>query len=217
MLLGFYYAITGAMVYFSLRHTNGTLVYPLDDTYIHMAMAKNFAQHGVWGVTSHGFSSSTSSPLFTGILALGYFLFGYHGLQPLILNLIFGSILIAYVYLRLAPIARFPWPGLATLGFLLIVSLPALTFIGMEHILHVFLCLAFLELASFALAGIGTKQTNRLLLAVACLLPLARYEGIFPIAIVTFFLLLQKRVRLAGALFFGRHYPCFSVWLVEPP
>ena len=35
---------------------NGYLVYALDDPYIQMAMAKNFSQHGVWGITRFGFT-----------------------------------------------------------------------------------------------------------------------------------------------------------------
>src|ERR1041385_85438 len=46
-----------------LRSTEGRLVYALDDAYIHMAVAKNLAEAGVWGCTPFHFSSSSSSPL----------------------------------------------------------------------------------------------------------------------------------------------------------
>jgi hypothetical protein len=42
----------------SLRLNQGHFVYGLDDAYIHMSIAKNFALHGVWGVTPYAFSSS---------------------------------------------------------------------------------------------------------------------------------------------------------------
>ena len=35
----------------SLRMNHGHLIYTLDDSYILMAMARNFARHGVWGMT----------------------------------------------------------------------------------------------------------------------------------------------------------------------
>ena len=43
------------------QDTGATLVYGLDDAYIHMAIAKNLARHGVWGVTPFHFASASSS------------------------------------------------------------------------------------------------------------------------------------------------------------
>ena len=45
----------------SLSLTGGHLAYALDDAYIHTAMAKNISQHGVWGVSSHEFSSTSGN------------------------------------------------------------------------------------------------------------------------------------------------------------
>jgi hypothetical protein len=53
---------------------NGHLVFALDDPYIQMAMAKNFALHGVWGITRFGFTSASSSPLWTFFIAVTYLL-----------------------------------------------------------------------------------------------------------------------------------------------
>src|SRR6266581_6972380 len=60
----------------SLELTGGHLVYTLDDPYIHMAMARSFAQHGVWGLTAQGFTSSTSSPIWTFIISAAFRLLG---------------------------------------------------------------------------------------------------------------------------------------------
>ena len=40
------------------QRTGGGLVYGLDDPYIHMAMAKNLARHGVWGVNATEFKKA---------------------------------------------------------------------------------------------------------------------------------------------------------------
>lgn len=51
-------AIVSALLVLSIEKNEGHIVYALDDPYIHMAMAKNFAEHGVWGVTKYGFTQA---------------------------------------------------------------------------------------------------------------------------------------------------------------
>src|SRR5207244_12543416 len=45
MLWGIVAVITGQ----TATHNQGKITYAVDDAYIHMAIAKNFARHGVWG------------------------------------------------------------------------------------------------------------------------------------------------------------------------
>src|SRR5579859_966505 len=72
-----------AFVLASLSQNDGHLIYTLDDPYIHMAMAKNFALYNVWGITRYGFTSATSSPLWTFLLSLFYRVFGVSDYTPL--------------------------------------------------------------------------------------------------------------------------------------
>jgi hypothetical protein len=51
LAVSLYLAVLTASLLLSLRVSGGRFVYPLDDTYIAMAMAKHFAAHWVWGVT----------------------------------------------------------------------------------------------------------------------------------------------------------------------
>ncbi len=76
---------------------NGEFCYALDDSFIMMALAKNLAFHGVWGLTPYEFSSTASSPLFTIILALFFKVFGKNIFMPLIINVASLFFLFAFV------------------------------------------------------------------------------------------------------------------------
>ncbi|OCA71655.1 hypothetical protein [Chryseobacterium arthrosphaerae] len=71
-----------------LSETENYFTYILDDAYIHLAIARNFAQHGVWGVTEYMFSSSSSSPAFTFLLSGLIYISGNNELIPLIFNFV---------------------------------------------------------------------------------------------------------------------------------
>lgn len=146
----------------------GELVYPLDDTYIHMAMARNLAFHGVWGVTPTAFAAASSSPAWTALLAGVFKVAGARDVWPLVLDLILGGLLLALVDRRLAASGLFARGRAATLvAFVLLVPLPMLAFSGHEHLLQILVSLAFVE----ALAS------DRAPLVLAALVTLVRYEG----------------------------------------
>src|SRR6478735_4099968 len=85
--------LIGLNLHYSFHHF-GELVYPLDDAYIHMAIAKNLQQHGVWGVTRYDFSSTSSSILYTLLLTFSFALFGIKAWLPLAINwIVAGCIL----------------------------------------------------------------------------------------------------------------------------
>jgi len=181
----------------AIKEGEGSLVYSLDDTYIHMAIAKNMARHGVWGVNSTGFNSASSSLLWTLLLSGAYWLFGVNNWTPFLLNVVFGM---AILY-----IADFYWRRFGAgilmrivggLGIIISVPLSTLPLMGMEHSLHLFLTLWFAGLATEELlAGeLGEKERNRYMLPfLGALLGLSRYEGLFLIGIVALLLLCRKR------------------------
>src|SRR5580658_2443457 len=85
-----YAAITNAILIASVKATDGHFIYPLDDVYINMAMAKNVALHGVWGISPYQFTSSTSTPLFVLLLSAIYRVVGPSTYAPLLISWAFG-------------------------------------------------------------------------------------------------------------------------------
>jgi hypothetical protein len=176
---------------------NGHLVYALDDPYIQMAMAKNFALHGVWGITRFGFTSSSSSPLWTFLIAVSYLVFGVSEMSPFYLSLLCGALVlgVAYCVLRwykLSPKLTF-WTLLVLVFF---TPLPLLICIGSEHPLHVALTILLTFLAARLLSEESPSTARRdliLLLAVSPILTVVRYEGMFLILVVCALFLLRGR------------------------
>jgi hypothetical protein len=194
-----------AAVYFmcrvSIGETGGVLVYPLDDTYLHMSMAANFAEHGVWGYTKHAFSSSTTSPLWTAILAAAFAVFGRNDLLPLLINLLFGAcfIFLAYrlFFTEMSRTAAFIF--LAAIAA--VTSVPALVLTAMEHVLHATLTVVFLKLAADLLSGRRLRgNRSGIFYAAAALLPVTRYEALFTVAVIVLFLFLRKQFRTGIAV-----------------
>src|SRR4051812_38397661 len=73
-----------------LQVTGGRVIYALDDAYIHMAIAKNLALHGVWGVRADSFAAASSSPLWTALLGAVFTTVGVRDAVPLCLNTVFA-------------------------------------------------------------------------------------------------------------------------------
>jgi hypothetical protein len=176
---------------------NGHLVYALDDPYIQMAMAKNFALHGVWGITRFGFTSSSSSPLWTFLIAVSYLVFGVSEMSPFYLSLLCGAPVlgVAYCVLRwykLSPKLTF-WTLLVLVFF---TPLPLLACIGSEHPLHAALTILLTFLAARLLSEESPSTTRRdliLLLAISPILTVVRYEGMFLILVICALFLLRGR------------------------
>lgn len=190
----------------SLKQTSGHFGYPLDDTYIHMAMARHFAERCSWGVSLYGFSSSTSSPLWTLLISFFFKIAGVKDLIPFILCLAIGSFAIIIIALFLRKHFS-PIPLIATLLTIIIFSpMPVMTLTGLEHLLHSFLNFILLFLLADSLRATKiSNQRSLLILLFSCLLTITRYEGVFLIVIASLLFLIYKRfskaifLALAGA------------------
>lgn len=215
-VVGLYWVVLAGIILAMLSRTAGHLIYPIDDAYIHMAIAKHTALSQVWGVTRYEFTSSTSSPLWTALIAALYALFGVHDLTPLIVNVLLGTLTIGVAYAVLARyIASTRLLVIVLLVAIFAMPLPTLTLLGMEHVLHGLLSLIFLYLAAQTLAdgtiitlsggwwiarGAGPPPSSRpplFLVFLAPLLTMTRYEGLFLVFVACVLLLLQRRIAFA--------------------
>jgi hypothetical protein len=185
-----------------LQSTDGRLIYAVDDAYIHMAVARTWADHSIWGCTPFHFSSSSSSLLWTFGLGVAYRASGVHEWTPLLLNVAFavGTLVVANVSLaRLGaqPLLR----ASALLGIVVAFPLAGMVLLGMEHTLHVLLTIGFAAVAVETLTN--PPESPRLvrrrtvaLCVLGALLGASRYEGFFLVGLACLaFLARRQRLR----------------------
>lgn len=195
--------VVAGFAWLSMKHNDGHLIYALDDTYIHMALAKNLSQHSLWGVTPFEFSSCSSSLLWALLLSGVYRLLGPVEWAPLVLALGSGLLLLSFADRIFRFFALPPWPRLGALGLCVFaIPLPALVFSGMEHLLHGALTLAFAYLVTREVSADdhGARGSRGWLLLVAPLVVMARMEGMYVVGVAALVLLLRRRLLLAPAV-----------------
>ena len=190
-----YAAVTAAILLASLHAADGHFIYPLDDTYINMAMAKNFASHGVWGISPYQFSSSTSSPLYVLVLSTIYRFVGPSQYVPLVLACGFG---LASIYVAAQIVSDYlskTWQQTVILVVaILLTPLFVLGVLGMEHSLHLLLTLLFLQ--RFEREG----ESPWVIAAITALMVAARYEGLFMAAVAFAIFAAQRKWSRAAII-----------------
>jgi len=195
--------VSGVLVFLSARPTGGRFIYPLDDTYITMSVARSFSQSGVWGVTRHEFNSSSSTPLYVLLLAGCYRVTGPNEWWPLLLA--FASSVLALIAADAWLTALPRWlRALGLVAVACLVPLYILTLTGMEHCLHICLSLIFLRRAA---AALETGASARALLVLAPVMVLVRFESLFLIGICAALFLLRKRWQSGAGLLLAAAAP----------
>lgn len=201
--IGVFWAVLAAFFVLSLFGNQGHFVYTLDDAYIHMAMAKNFSQHGVWGIDKYGFASTSSSPLWTLVLSGVYFLFGAQNLTPYLLNGISGTFACVLVYGQFRRHQAGNWVTfLVLLGVIFLTPLPILASCGLEHTVQILVDLLFvLGAAQVCSAEKPTRRQWLFLFLLAPAVVLTRFEGVF--LVIAAGGLLAARKRFSQAMLLG--------------
>ncbi len=180
------------------------VLYPIDDPYIHLAMARHFAEHGLWGVSLAGFSASSSSPGWTALLASGFYLFGSQEWLPLALNMAAGLALIWLFCVYLIH-QQWHWAAAGATATLVcfVLPLPALVCLGMEHTVHVL----FAALLAYLAARQQTESPDSspsLLFCTAAVATAFRFETVFVVAPLALMFIARKQWKTAlGATIFS--------------
>jgi hypothetical protein len=170
--------------------------FPLDDSWIHQTYGRNLALHGQWAFVLGQPSAASTSPLYTVLLAIGYFLripylWWTHGLGILALTL--TAMLGARMAERILPKSGL-WAGLGLLGTWHLVWAASA---GMETMLFGMLGMLLVFLAWHEMDNLST-ETKLLLLRgfifgiASALCTLARPEGLLIAGLAALFLLLLR-------------------------
>jgi len=198
-----YAAMLGVVAWIGYHRTLGQMTYVLDDAYIHMALAKNLVLHGVLGATPFEFTSASSSPLWTLLLAAVYKITGVRETTPLVLNIVFGAALVVATNLvlrvfKVGDVPRF----LGMFWVIFAAPLAPIIFGGMEHPLQILIDLGFVALAAWMLAR-DSAEWDRFATALVLLaagVGSIRYEGLALVGIVALLFAFRRRWLAAGAV-----------------
>jgi hypothetical protein len=189
-----------------LRHTAGHWIYPLDDTFIHMALAKNLAFHLNWGINPREFASASSSLLYTLLLGFLFRIFQPGMLIPFLVNVAAASTLLLVLNQWMKKEQFNAWTRILVFFCVAFFTpLPVLVISGMEHTLQCLFCFLFIFRFSEWLEtkmriGDRNGRIPGSLYIYGALVCLIRYEGLFIVGILCLVLLYYRRLRSAVLL-----------------
>lgn len=134
-------ALVAVLFYIFLSARTFRIGFPLDDAWIHLTYARNFAEHGEWAFRLGESSAGSTSPLWTLLLGLGFIL----KLAPYIWPFFLGWVVLVLLGIRGESVTRrlvsayrprVPWVGFF---FVTAWHLTWSAVSGMETLLHGFI------------------------------------------------------------------------------
>jgi len=135
--------VIAAGVYFvySSHNVNGYFGFPLDDPWIHLTFAKNLVEYGSFSYFKDEIvTSGSTSPVYTLLLSLFYFIIKNEYILSYIIGILFGAMLV-YMFVKLSGFHFKNGSIIALLAALLIALQPKLNLInvsGMETSMFIF-------------------------------------------------------------------------------
>ncbi|MFH1049580.1 MAG: hypothetical protein V1779_01475 [bacterium] len=200
----------------SLLINNWHFSYALDDPYIHLAMAKNLTENGIWGPTLYEFASTSSSPLYTLIISF----FFLTGLKFTFISLLVNLVSVAFLLFFINKIMikkGFNNKTIVFISLLIVVFAPAvaLTLTGMEHLLH---SAFILLLIYFSLEIVSKNQSNKFLFLFGLISLIAtslRFETLFVVLAISIILLIKKKFKPLFMIVLGGVLPVIILGLIS--
>lgn len=179
--VGLFLGVFTALVWVALAKTGGVSVYPLDDAYIQMALARTLGLDGTFGFRAGEPAFASSAPLWVFLLA-PFARLGLLEFAPAILNVVAGVLVIVTSLRYLARLGTPSWALWVTAGALNVLPpLAAVATIGLEHVLHAWLVVLFAVTVAGVLSRPESPSSGALagLAAVSFALVACRFEGLF--------------------------------------
>ncbi|WP_419868985.1 glycosyltransferase family protein [Chryseobacterium sp. CT-SW4] len=203
---GIFFGIAVIYIIMMLSGTDYYFTYILDDAYIHLAMAKNFALYGVWGITPYAFSSSSSSPLFTFLLSGFIYVFGNHYWIPLFFNMVLSLFVIFFLvkYYRFY-LNKNKYIIAGALFTVFFAVLHFQVFTGMEHVLQILVIVINIYcFQKWITSRFNNSAMQTGFYVTIALLGLIRFESMFYfVSLILMFILLKKWAKAVGVLVLG--------------
>lgn len=175
----------------------GAFEYPLDDVYIHLAVAEQIAAGG-YGVNPGEYTSAASSPIYP-LLLVPFAGTQFHAMVPVFWNVV-ALVLAALLWGRIVQDAVADWRVALALAILgpLAFNLAGIVQVGMEHTLHMLAGLAVLRGLQLQL---DQGRLHWLLVAGMLLGPMIRFEGLAVTGGAALALAMLGRWKAGAALF----------------
>jgi len=95
-------ALIAVLFYLLMSASIFRIGFPLDDTWIHLTYARNFAEHGEWAFRLGEHSAGSTAPLWTFLLGIGFIL----KLAPYLWTYFLGWILLTFLAIHAEGTAR---------------------------------------------------------------------------------------------------------------
>lgn len=177
--------------------------FPMDDPYIHLSMGRNLAYHGNWGPMANVFNSSSSSILYTLLIAAFYFV-GFGGISTLFIINIVSSMGCLFAFEKIVRSMGLDSDKyiIVAFAFVIVVPLYHVAYLSMEHTLHIWLILITLLKAAKYFSEKKNDFKSLISLSIfTSLTIMARYETLFLGLIIGLLLLYRK--QFLYAIIFG--------------